>query len=58
MMKSQKCYDLGVRGLLHLDHLGPKELSSQMSGTLAPFFTNEIIFSTESWDKSNKIMKS
>ena len=48
MMKSQKCYDLGVRGLLHLDHLGPKELSSQMSGTLAPFFTNEIIFSTES----------
>ena len=43
---------------IHLDQLGPEDESSHKSRTLAPLFTNSISFSQESWDESNKVMKS
>ena len=37
-------------------HLGPEDVSSHTSRTLAPIATNKTPFSQESWDKSSKIM--
>ena len=43
---------------LHLSHLGHEDVFSHKSRTLVPIFTNKTSFSQESWDESNKIMKS
>ena len=43
---------------LHLGHLGPKDVTSHKSRTLIPLFTNRTSFSPESYNQSNKIMKS
>ena len=42
----------------HLGHLAPEDGSGHMSRTIAAIFTNRPSFSQESWDKSNKFMKS
>ena len=55
----KKLLDLGVWDLeTTLGHLGPEDVSNHMSRTFAAIFTNRPSFSQESWDKSNKIMKS
>ena len=38
--------------------LNPKDVSDHTSGTVAPIFTNGTSFFSESWDQSNKTMKS
>ena len=42
---------------LHLGHLGPEDVSSHMSGTIAAIFTNMTSIYQESSDESNKIKK-
>ena len=42
----------------HLGHLAPADGSGHMSRTIAAIFTNRPSFSQESWDKSNKFLKS
>ena len=42
----------------HLGHLAPADGSGHMSRTIAAIFTNRPSFSQESWDKSEKVMKS
>ena len=43
---------------LYLDHLGPEDISSHNSRTLTAIFTKRISISPESYEESNKIMKS
>ena len=51
--------DFGVWGLENtFGPPGPKDVSSNKSRTLASTFTNRTSFSQESWDESNKIIKS
>ena len=45
----EKYLDLGFRAYkLHLGHLGPEDVSSHKSRTLAPVLTNRASFSPES----------
>ena len=56
---SKNVLTLGFRTQkLHLGHLGPENVLNHKSRTLAAIFTNITSFSQESWDESNKIMKS
>ena len=40
-----------------MGHLGPEDISSRRSKTVAPIFTNKTSFSQESWKKPSKVMK-
>ena len=54
----KKLMDLGAWGLkTTFGALGPEDISSYKSRTLAPIFTNKTSLSQESWEKSIKIMK-
>ena len=61
IMKSQKIswpWGLGPKNYVCFGvHLGPGNISSHMSRTIATIFINRTSFSQESWHESNRIMK-